>query len=264
MKREYSYVYLLTVRETDEFYVGSSSNLKKRLETHFHQLKTGKHHNLNLQSRWNSGNHVDVGYYACRTRDEAYKLEQNIIDDHRDSSLLLNIGLGVRGGDNLSNNPKRASIIEKIKTRLGERYQSLTDEERKRTWGRKGESNPMYGKTHSVEAREKISKANVGHSRGRGRKLPEWQRTLLSEKAKLRTGDKNPFHGKSHNEETKRKLSQASLGRKPVNTNRIEIDGIVYASQADAAKALKVAGGTITFRLKSKNPKYSSYRVVHG
>jgi hypothetical protein len=108
----------------------------------------------------------------------------------------------------------------------------------------KGKDNPMFGRKHSPEAREKMSKAK------RGRTIKEstkeiWRKNrkghwsgdknpsklkkglpgkALSDEAKIKIsvantgrlkGDKNPMYGKSvmkgkkHNEETKRKMSEA-------------------------------------------------------
>lgn len=54
-----------------------------------------------------------------------------------------------------------------------------------------GEKNPMYGKTHSKEIKERLSQ--IG---------------------KTKTGQKNNFYGKKHSEETKHKLSELAKGRK--------------------------------------------------
>lgn len=68
-----------------------------------------------------------------------------------------------------------------------------------------GENNNMYGKTHSEEAREKISKAH------KGKVMTKKQRKNMS---LARQGEKNHFYGKHHTEETKDYLRQINLGRK--------------------------------------------------
>ncbi len=52
-----------------------------------------------------------------------------------------------------------------------------------------GKDNPMYGKSHTKEARKSISEA-----------------------AKRRTGKKNPFYGKHHSRATIRKISRSRIG----------------------------------------------------
>lgn len=105
-----------------------------------------------------------------------------------------------------------------------------------------GENNPMYGQTHSEEARKKISKAAIQRCNApeRRQQLSEqakkpWEndeyreqkrqiakdmwsqdefRQKMIEYGKSLIGEKNPFYGKHHTEETKQKLREKSTGRK--------------------------------------------------
>lgn len=66
------------------------------------------------------------------------------------------------------------------------------------------ENNPMYGKHHSDETKEKIRKMSKGRpSPNKGKNLPEDQKKRLSDLAKTR----------KHSEETKRKISEANKKR---------------------------------------------------
>jgi group I intron endonuclease len=62
---------------------------------------------------------------------------------------------------------------------------------------RKGELNPMYGKTHSDEVKEKISNAHSGKT------IQKKQRNILRKKM---MGELNPMYGKTHSDEVKEKL----------------------------------------------------------
>lgn len=68
-----------------------------------------------------------------------------------------------------------------------------------------GEKNPMYGKKHTLEIKQKISQANIG------KKLTDERKTKISEKLK---GKNHPLYGKKHSEETKNKIRQKHLGKK--------------------------------------------------
>ena len=81
----------------------------------------------------------------------------------------------------------------------------------------------MKGKSHSLEARRKISEAHAGKKRPK-----------ISEALK---GKKNPFYGKTHSPETRRKISEANKGK--------------TASQRPGRKCLKQEKGDL-HRIKAK------------
>lgn len=68
-----------------------------------------------------------------------------------------------------------------------------------------GENHPMYGRRHSDETKEKISKAKTG------KLMPEEFKRKISE---ITSGENNPMYGKHHSEETKEKISLKLRGRK--------------------------------------------------
>lgn len=63
--------YLLIVRYTGKFYVGSTRDLKTRLERHFRELRANTHGNKNLQELWNAGKGIVVITYPFETREES-------------------------------------------------------------------------------------------------------------------------------------------------------------------------------------------------
>ena len=89
----------------------------------------------------------------------------------------------------------------------------------------RGENNPMWGKTHTDEARRAIKEKNTGKKlteeqvarqvsaqTGRKRKpfSDEW-RTNMAEK---KQGENNPRYGATVSDETKQKMREKALGRK--------------------------------------------------
>lgn len=256
-----AYVYLLRT-SCNKVYVGSTGELKKRIDRHIHELSLGKHHNANLQELFNAGTELSLSTIRCTDRDQAYALEKRFIDSFMEIGVVLNIGIGVKGGDNLSLNPRREDIIAKISETLRGNLSAMSPEDRKLKWGKPGELNPMFGRTHTDEVKERLRVASTGNTYALGAVRSDETRQKLSVIASLRVGSKNPFHGKNHSNETKEKLREANSGKLPINTNQISIDGVIYHSQAEAARQLGVSGGTITFRLNSKNPKYSEYKVI--
>lgn len=256
-----AYVYLLRT-SCNKVYVGSTGELEKRINRHMRELRLGKHHNAYLQELYNAGAEVSLSVIRCVDREQAYTLEKRFIDSLVDIGVSLNIGIGVRGGDNLSLNPRRSDILKRISETLRGNLSSMSPEDRKLKWGKPGNLNPMFGKTHTDAVKEQLSKFHTGNKYALGVKRTEEQRRKLSEIASQRTGTKNPFHGRKHTTETKAKIAKSKKGILPTNTNRISINGVIYSSQSEAARQLKVSGGTITFRLNSKNPKFSEYKVI--
>lgn len=93
------------------------------------------------------------------TEEEAFELEKQEIAKYLPSGYLTNISLGGAGGDNISNNPNRDKIIEKIRQSQKERYSILENRLKQAHFG---EENGMYGKTHTEETRKKISEKLTG------------------------------------------------------------------------------------------------------
>jgi hypothetical protein len=76
----------------------------------------------------------------------------------------------------------------------------------------KGDRNPFYGKTHSIETKERQSEIKKGKYCGDrnpfyGKTHSEKTKKKLSDINKGKyCGEKNPFYGKTHSEETKKKI----------------------------------------------------------
>lgn len=119
-----------------------------------------------------------------------------------------------------------------------------------------GENNPMFGKTHSEDAVNKIKAANIGRKRtdkakenmrlGQiGRKHPQEVRDKISASNKNRVP---AFIGRKHTDETKEKLRELNTGssnpmfgkvgkrKKVIDTNT----GIIYDYVADAIISLNL------------------------
>lgn len=140
---------------------------------------------------------------------------------------------------------------------------SLTPEERRERYGKFGESNGMFGRTHTDEVKKKLSKIHKGNSFAKGAVRTPEQRARMSEVASKRTGEKNPFYGKHHSDATKEKIRKVHLGKSNVAcSKKISIDGIVYDSLAAASKALGIHISTLSHRARNNNPKFSNYFYI--
>lgn len=267
-------VYKIMNIKNGKYYVGSSIDIEKRFGRHMRELVANEHHNIYLQRAWNKYGENSFEFSIikeCCSEGEARKLEQSYLDNH--IKELYNISLASSGGDLISNNPNRDAIIAKMSKSLKIRYSNLSCEERKKIYGKRGESNGMYGRGHTQETRDKISKILrdkhlKGYRRGKtfeelfGEDKAREMRENLSKAASSRVGEKNHFYGKTHSGETRARISEAMKGNLPTNARKVEIDGVVYPSATEAARQLGVCCATILHRIKSSNKKYVSYKYL--
>jgi group I intron endonuclease len=257
--------YVLTDIVTGRFYVGSSQDIDKRIASHFKCLTAGNHHNVNLMQLYPTSRGFHINRFPTTTRAEAFLLEQDILDRYATSPLLLNIGKSVFGGDNLTNHPNRDDIILRMKATLNHQMILMSTLERKILYGKHGDRNGMYGRTHTAEARAKISACNLGITRRSGFKCSDEHKAKMSEHAKLRIGAKNPFYGKQHTQVTKDKLAAGmrERGLLPTNSRSVSVDGNIYPSLTEASRQLEISPALMVYRLNSVKPKYSQYVYVN-
>ena len=255
-------VYEIVNTANKKRYIGSTMNFHQRCNKHRNDLIKGNHHCIYLQRAWDKYGESCFEFNIIETFsdiDSCRKAEQELLDTLY-GSIYYTCNVS-SGGDLISYNPNRATIVKRMTESVNKRYSNMSLEERKTLYGRKGKRNGMYGKKHSAETIAKIRKAKLGKpSANKGRRLSDEQRKRLSEVAKTRTGSKNAFYGKRHTDETKAKIAEAHKGVTPVNAKKVFADSVVYPSATACAKELNLSVGTICNRIKSKN--YPSFYYV--
>ncbi len=237
-------IYKITNKNNGKSYFGSSKNIEKRWLTHKNQLKNGIHHNIHLQRVWDKYGDDVFSFEVVEECgiDILLETEQKYLDFNPE----YNIGLTSSGGDNLSKNPNRLEIINKITKTVKDRYNSMTDDEKKHKHSHPMEQNPNWKGGVSYVYCECGKRIGYGHTH--------------CNKCRPRSENNNPFFGKQHSEETKNKLREKRLGTYNGNQNiPIVIDNIEYSSLGKASKILNICSGTIRWRVLSKNPKYKNY-----
>lgn len=264
--KSYCGVYLLRVTSTGHFYIGSAANMPFRRDRHIRELREGRHHNLLLQQLFSKHGETSLEFtvlHTCESRQEAYRLEAQEMEDRATSALLLNIGKHVRGGDNLTRHPNRLDVISRTGQTLKAQIAQLGQAERKSKFGRRGLSNGMWQREHSPVTRQAQSERSQGNRHAAGRVMPLEQRQRLSELAKVRTGAANGFYGRSHSEDTKEKIRQTKLARgcpPPASRKAVSIDGVAYGSIRQAMASLGLSRYIIKQRLA--DPAFPTYTEI--
>jgi group I intron endonuclease len=256
-------VYKISNLVSDRYYIGYSKNINKRFRVHRCKLKNSCHDNIFLQRAYNLDGEDKFIYeiiHRCNTEKEAKEIELQYLTDLTIRDKLYNLNYNNSGGDLLTNHPDKELIREKILKSYTETISKMSCEERKEKYGKIGERNGMYGKTHTEEARNIFSKVHTGNSYCKGKKASEETRQKFSEIAKQRIGEKNSFFGKHHTEETKEKIREKNIGNIPPTAKEIIIDDITYISISEAGRQLNICSPTILWRLNSKNPKFNNYK----
>lgn len=282
-------IYKIINKINDKFYLGSAKDIDSRFQRHLWDLGRKKHHNIHLQRAYNKYGKDSFRLEVIEKCLESLLLirEQFYLDTLKpyDFKIGYNIGRSASGGDNLTNNPRREKIIAQIKNTLNKNIAEMSEEERKKKWGRPGKSNPNYGNKMSEEHKKKLSKANTGRvpSDETRKKMSAAQKRIWSNEeyvhriSKNRKGEGNSFYGKFHTKETKEKLSEFSkkrhqnktkeekrAWRKKVSDNstvkrKVWIEGQIYNSLTDAAKSLGVHHQVIYNRIHSKSEIFIAY-----
>lgn len=223
-------VYLLQNSITMETYIGSGI-VKERLYNHQLHLKNGTHKNLLLQEAYNRNSNFEVVVVQTESREEAYDIEQAVLNEHIDNPLLLNICPDARFGHrrNWQHTEETKQLIRE--KALGRKH---TEEAKaKMSKMRTGIPRPdvsefFKGKTLTPEHIDKVRQALTGLKR--------------SEESRLRIKEANT--GRKFSEEARRNMGLAHL-------DQYEVDGVVYRGQQQIADAYGISVSTVIRRLAS-------------
>lgn len=142
----------------NNYYYGSSGNIQKRIDQHRLALTRGKHENMYIQNTYNKYKNFQVEVISEElTRQEAFQLEQKLINEHIGKKSCMNINPiasqpPVRyGADNPSKNP------EVIKKGLATKKKNGTLAPSQDPLVAKKISISKIGKTPSEETKKKMS-----------------------------------------------------------------------------------------------------------
>jgi group I intron endonuclease len=221
----YNVVYRTVNKTNGKIYVGSHSTTS--LNDSY--LGSGKYIKKALKKYGRENFYIEHLFF-CETREQAFEIERYAIRDH----------IEVYGKRNVYN--AKPVACGHIKGESHPMWGKTHSDRLKKKWSkeRRGEGNAFYGKTHTEETRKRLSEASSSHTGNKnpfyGKHHSKETKQKLSELAKERfSKEDNPFYGKSHTEESKKKLSETrkerGLGKKP-----LWFRGEYFESRGEAAK----------------------------
>lgn len=241
------YVYKLTMDASPAFYIGVTKDPTARFASHRSELKWMKHGSHAFQRAWVESRSTELYMEILEEApdEEAMVKEVELLRRHSNDPNLKNTCVSSAKGAPIDR------LIDPEGTRL------------KKSRASSGENNPMYGKTHTPEAREKIRANLKGKTLGYkyGPMTEDTKRKLSEVKQGKYLGEKNPFYGKKHRPESLEKMRAWDRSNSNLTfVKPVVVDGTVYKSQADACRALEIPKSLMTYRLKHpvRYPTYKS------
>lgn len=229
----YNCVYILTV-PSGHFYIGSTWNFTLRLRRHLQQLKRNKHHSKLLQQHFKDESDITSKLIPCDSRMEAYALEEKMIAESWDNPLFCNTQRPEDRGANLRGIKRPDAVGKKISAAKTGVLRGPMSKENKKKISEALRNNPA-----NAAHRERLRAAALGKS------LSDEHR------AKIAAGKK----GYRHPQEVIDRIA-AAVGVS------VEVDGIVYRSQAQAGEAHGVSTPTVRKRCKSDLPEFRNWKFI--
>lgn len=239
-----SVVYKIIFNASGQYYIGSTENLDKRLAQHMHDMEHNCHSSVRMNDCYKQFGFdfsVEV-LHTVNDRESAYRLEDYELQSAKHDALLLNTAVNAKFGDVLTHNPNRNRIRKNIGAGVRRRNAAMTEDERKAMYGQCGEANGRYIDGRCLQIKHcPVCNCLIGPAATACRHHVN------------RYGEHNNFYGHRHTDATKAIIASKNRGRMPANARKVSVDGVVYASLAEAARALHVVPATILHRCNSKN-----------
>lgn len=190
-------IYKITNTENKKFYIGSAYDTDKRWKTHLYALRNNRHHSCLLQRAYNKYGEEKFTFEVIEEvkREALFEREQYYID-----TLM----------------PYKPSVGYNVsEVACG----CVLTGERHWTFNLPTEQHHWYGKHHTDEEKEKISKAQRGELNHAYGKPSSLRGTVLSAETKekisrSKKGCEAHFKGRHHTQEAKEKMRLAATGRK--------------------------------------------------
>lgn len=246
-------IYMIENKINHKIYVGKTS---KDPEERFRQHKNASYRDSNFHlhnsiRKYGEQNFDLMSLEETSTEERANELEKKWINRFQTFNKvgynMIEGGKGLGAGENhpqYGNSLSEEHKNDLSKSLTGREYSDETLE--KMSKSSRGKRNGFYGKTHSEDAKRKMSKNHKGSP------TEETKKKI----SKSVSGENNGFYGKSHSEETKEKISKTKRG----NGNKINEDEAreikwlalnTNQKQSKIGEKYNIAGSTVS-RIKNE------------
>lgn len=160
-------IYIIENIVDNKKYVGKTINYTRRVYLHTHYLMSHKHTNLYLQASWDKYGSDNFKFYmVCDITDWSKDKSRSEIDERLNELEKKFIhqlkSSDCRFGYNLSEGGDGATLFGERNPMYGKHHTEQTKQKIRLSSNNKGENNGRYGKPVSEITRQKISKANKG------------------------------------------------------------------------------------------------------
>ena len=262
-------IYMLHNQETGEAYIGSGI-INDRRNLHFRDLKNDKHINKKLQTSYNKNPNFEFVSCELENREEAFDLEQELIDTFKQSKLLLNISHNARVPinnhteeskqkisisvsqakqteefrDRTFNNEKwKKDLSEKVKVSSKRNWEDPEFKERMLNIERPGiKANAEIARQKREQiSLEKKKDSNTSKTFGQERS----EEFCINNSNKIKEKWQDPVYRENQLKAREGKMTSFKVP--------IIGDGVKYNSITEAASEMNITKEAISYRLKSNN-----------
>lgn len=246
------------------FYIGSAIHAARRIKEHRWMLLKRTHHCKRLQAAYEENPHFDATVYQLSAKEDTTVVEQRMIDLNKDNPLLLNgtyfVSLSMIGRKHSEETKRKIGFANAGRKHTSESKQKISLAKKGKKPNITPEGRAKQDRTrrefkHTEEHKKDLQQKMLGNSFALGRKRPQHEIDAI----------RNAQLGRPLKQEHKDKLKIAQRQSRLLrprfhpHSRAVVIDGVRYQSKSEAGRKLGVDAETVSFRIKSKNPRFAGW-----
>lgn len=193
MKNDICGIYMIKNKKTGHRYIGQSIHIYQRWYEHIKKSRPNTYIDRAIKKHGADNFELKVICELEQDDDLLNEMEKYYVWKYNTYEDDFHYNLTPGGDFNPMKNPEIAA--KKSKAMSGKNNPM---------YGKRDKESPRFGRKHTSETKEKMSKAH------KGKKLSEETKEKMS---KAKSGENNPMFGKRHSEDARKKMSKAHSGK---------------------------------------------------